>query len=174
MAGAVIAYLYNEWLTAFPSRKTRRLYLAKWLLRMGEGCNIQMHCRFLNGRKVTFGNRVVINYGCMLDGRSFPVEIGDDVSMGPEASILTLGHDPQSPQFEDKGGPVVIGNRAWIGYRALILPGVTVGEGAVVAAGSVVSRDVEPFAIVAGVPARPVGTRPRDLSYELSFQPWLV
>ena len=91
--------------------------------------------------------------------------------MGPEATILTLGHDPRSPQFTDKGGRVTIGSRAWIGYRALILPGIKIGEGAVVGAGAVVTHDVEPYTIVAGNPAKPIGVRPRDLHYTLDYRP---
>ncbi|MFN8710810.1 MAG: acyltransferase, partial [Planctomyces sp.] len=97
-----------------------------------------------------------------------------NISIGPEASILSLGHDPQSPSFEDVGGDITIGDRVWIGYRALIMPGVNIGEGAVVAAGAVVTRDVEPYTIVAGVPAKKIGDRSRDLSYELNFRPFLL
>ncbi len=68
---------------------------------------------------------------------------------------------------------MTIGDRVWIAYRAVILPGVTIGEGAVVAAGAVVSRDVAPYTIVAGNPAQPVGTRSRDLDYRLDYSPWL-
>ncbi|EMI52256.1 acyltransferase [Rhodopirellula sallentina] len=133
-----------------------------------------MRCRFLNGRKVELGARNVINFGCLLDGRKFKIVTGDNVSIGPEATILTLGHDPQSPSFDDRGGDVIIGDRVWIGYRALVMPGVTIGEGAVVAAGAVVTKDVEPFTIVAGVPAKPISKRNTELTYELDYQPWLV
>jgi maltose O-acetyltransferase len=133
-----------------------------------------MGCRFLNGRKVFLGDRNVINFGCLLDGRRYAIHTGANVSIGPEAAILTLGHDTQSPDFADKGGDVVIGDRAWICYRAIILPGVTIGEGAVVGAGAVVSRDVEPYTIVAGSPARAVGTRVGHLRYSCDFSPWLT
>jgi maltose O-acetyltransferase len=133
-----------------------------------------MGCHFLNGRKVFLGDRNVINFDCLFDGRRHAIRVGNDVSIGPEASILTLGHDPQSPDFADKGGDVVIGDRAWICYRATILPGVSIGEGAVVGAGAVVSRDVEPYTIVAGSPARIVGQRNRALDYRCNFSPWLV
>ena len=102
------------------------------------------------------------------------IRTGADVSIGPEAAFLTLGHDPQSPEFADTGGDIVIGDRAWIAFRAVILPGVKIGEGAVVAAGAVVTRDVPPYEIVAGVPARKVGERNRDLTYRLNFSPFLV
>ena len=133
-----------------------------------------MSCRFLHGRKVFIGKRNVINFGCLFDGRHFVIRTGDDVSIGPEAAILTLGHDPQSESFADHGGEVSIGDRAWIGFRAIILPGLSIGEGAVVAAGAVVTRSVEPFAIVAGVPARKIGERNPRLNYQLNYQPFLV
>ncbi|WP_416233611.1 acyltransferase [Cronbergia sp. UHCC 0137] len=133
-----------------------------------------MGCRFLNGRKIYLGDRNVINFGCLLDGRHYKIQTGSDVSIGPEASILTLGHDPQSPDFDDRGGDVIIGDRAWIAYRAIILPGVTIGEGAVVGAGSVVSRSVDPYSIVAGNPARAIGERSPNLSYQLNYFPWLL
>jgi maltose O-acetyltransferase len=133
-----------------------------------------MGCRFENGRKIFLGERNVINWGCVLDGRRHKIITGSDVSIGPEATILTLGHDPQSPDFADKGGDVIIGDHVWIACRAIILPGVSIGDGAVVAAGAVVTKDVAPYAIVAGVPARPVGERSRDMRYQLHFQPFLL
>jgi len=67
---------------------------------------------------------------------------------------------------------VVVGDYVWIGARATILPGVTIGRGAVVAAGALVSRDVPPYAVVGGVPAKVIGERARDLRYTLNFRPW--
>jgi maltose O-acetyltransferase len=116
----------------------------------------------------------VINFDCLFDGRRHAIRVGNDVSIGPEAAILTLGHDPQSPDFVDKGGEVTLGDRVWVCYRAIILPGVRIGEGAVVGAGAVVSRDVEPYSIVAGSPAKPVGSRSKNLRYSCEFAPWLA
>jgi len=172
--GAIIAFCYNAGLGGIPSRRIRHCFLNHWLGRLGAGTGIQLGCRFLNGRKVFIGERNVINFGCLLDGRKFAIRTGDDVSIGPEASILTLGHDPQSPDFSDRGGEVTIGNHVWIGYRAIILPGIIIGDGAVVGAGAVVTRDVAPYTIVAGSPAVKIGDRNRDLSYRLDFKPWLV
>lgn len=174
VAGSVLAFIYNGILGRLPSRTLRSLYLRAYLSHYGAGTGVQMGCAFLNGRKIHLGDRNVINFGCLLDGRRYAIRVGNDVSIGPEAAILTLGHDPQSPDFADKGGEVVIGDRAWICYRAIILPGVTIGEGAVVGAGAVVSRDVEPYTIVAGSPARAVGARAKDFRYECSFAPWLT
>jgi maltose O-acetyltransferase len=173
-AGACLAYGYNAIVGRLPSRHLRRAYLRRYLVGFGRGSSVQLGVRFLNGRKVTVGAHSVLNFGTLIDGRRFPVVIGDNVSIGPEATLLTLGHDPRSATFADRGGAVHIGSRAWVAYRAIILPGVDVGEGAVVAAGSVVNRDVEPYAIVAGSPARKVGERNRDLSYTLAFDPFLL
>jgi len=174
LIGSLLAYFYNHWVTNIPSRQIRRAYLRFWISSLGSGTSIQTGCRFLNGRKVHFGERNVINVGCLFDGRKYRISTGSDVSIGPEAAILTLGHDPQSPDFADRGGDVVIGNRVWIGYRAILLPGITIGEGAVVGAGAVVTGDVPPFAIVTGNPARKIGDRERSLNYQLTFNPWLL
>jgi maltose O-acetyltransferase len=110
----------------------------------------------------------------LFDGRKFQIKTGDDVSIGPEAAILTLGHDPQSPDFSDRGGDVIIGNRVWIACRAIVLPGISIGDGAIIAASAVVTKNVEPYSIVAGNPARKIGERTKDLRYELKYSPWLL
>ncbi len=174
LAGSVLSYVYNHLVGNLPSRQIRSAYLKTYLAEVGAGTSVQMACRFLNGRKVHLGDRNVINFGCLFDGRHYQIRTGADVSIGPEATILTLGHDPQSPEFSDKGGDVIIGDRVWIAYRAIILPGVTIGEGAVVGAGSVVTKDVEPYTIVAGNPARFMKKRSSNLHYTLNYQPWLL
>jgi maltose O-acetyltransferase len=173
-AGSVLAFLYNELVGKIPVILLRRLYLRAWLGTFGEKSNVQMGCRFLNGRRVHLGKRNVINFGCLFDGRRYCIRTGSDVSIGPEATILTLGHDPQSAEFADSGGDVIIGDRVWIGYRATILPGVRIGTGAVIAAGAVVASDVQPFTIVGGVPAKPMGDRNAALNYQLSYKPFLA
>jgi maltose O-acetyltransferase len=174
LASGWLGWLYNDGFSHLPSRRLRRTYLRFWLGSLGAGSGIQMHCRFLHGPGVHLGQRCVINHGCLLDGRRHPIRIGRDVSIGPEAAILTLGHDPRSPHFADRGGPVAIGDNVWIGFRAIVLPGLTIGDGAVVGSGAVVSKDVAPFTIVAGNPARPIGERPQPMAYNLSYQPFLL
>ena len=174
LAGTLSAYLYNALIGRIPSRTLRGLFLSMWLGAFGKGSGVQIGCRFLNARKIHLGERTVLNFGCLLDGRRFSIITGTDVSIGPEATILTLGHDPRSPEFADRGGDVVIGDHVWIGYRAIVLPGVSIGTGAVVGAGSVVTRDVPPFTIVAGNPARVIGERSRDLGYTLHHHPFLL
>lgn len=174
LLGALLAFAYNHFVGMTPSRILRKAYLRGWLGNFGMGSAVQMGCKFLNGHKVHLGERCVINFGCLFDGRKYHIRTGHDVSIGPKATILTLGHDPQSPEFVDRGGDVTIGNHVWIGYGSLVLPGITIGEGAVVGAHAVVTKDVEPYAIVAGNPARIIGQRTRDLSYQLRYDPWLL
>lgn len=174
IAGTLIAYGYNHWFSNCPSRKIRHTFLKSYLGSMGKGSGVQMGCRFLNGRKVHLGDRNVINFGCLFDGRHFNIQTGRDVSIGPEAGILTLGHNPQCPDFSTLGGEVTIGDYAWIGYRAIILPGVSIGEGAVIAAGAIVTKDVESYTIVGGSPAQKIGVRSKRLRYDLKFSPFLI
>lgn len=172
--GSLLSYAYSSIITHVPLGLIRGGYLKGYLASLGRKSSVQMGCRFLNGRKVYLGDRNVINFGCLFDGRHYIIKTGSDVSIGPEATILTLGHDPQCPEFGNKGGDVVIGDRAWIAYKAIVLPGVTIGEGAIVGAGAVVTKDVEPYTIVAGNPAKVVGHRNQDLTYSLNYRPLLL
>ncbi|MGF1484557.1 MAG: acyltransferase [Opitutales bacterium] len=174
LAGTLLSWGYTHVIGSFPVRFVRRAYLKAYLGQFGQGTGVQMRCRFLNGRRVYLGARNVVNFGCTFDGRHYDIRMGSDVSIGPEATILTLGHDPDSPEFANAGGAVSVGDRVWIGYRAIILPGVTIGEGAVVAAGSVVTKDVAPFTVVGGAPARKLRDRSKNLAYTLNFDPPLL
>lgn len=118
--------------------------------------------------KLSIGKNSIIGNDAMLDARN-GITIGNNVSLSMGVWIWTMEHDPQDPYFGAKGGSVVIGDYAWISCRVVILPGVTIGKGAVVAAGAVVTKDVAPFTIVGGVPARTLGKRTKDLRYTLRF-----
>ena len=108
------------------------------------------------GRNITVGRRVFINAGCCFQDQG-GIEIGDDVLIGHQVVIATLNHDPDPAKRGNMTpAPVKIGNKVWIGAHATVLPGVTVGEGAVIAAGAVVTRDVPANTVVAGVPAKPL------------------
>ena len=106
-----------------------------------------------------------------LDGR-VGVVVGNNVNVSFQTCILSLHHDHNAPTFPAIGGVVTIQDHAWIGARATLLPGVTIGEGAVVAAGAVVARDVAPYEVVGGVPARKIGERNRDIQYLTRFSPY--
>jgi maltose O-acetyltransferase len=95
--------------------------------------------------------------------------IGNNVSIAGEVRIFTMQHDVDDPNFAEIEGRVTIDDYAVIGTRVTILPGVHIGKGAVVASGAVVTRDVEPYAVVGGVPAEFIRSRSKDLRYTLSF-----
>ena len=172
--GSILSFIYRSVIGYVPSLFIRIIFLQIYLGSMGKDSSVQMGCKFLNGRKIYLGDRNIINFGCLLDGRRYTIKTGNDVSIGPEATILTLGHDPQSPTFADRGGDVIIGDRVWIAYRAIILPGIEIGEGAVVGAGSVVTKNVEPYTIVAGNPAKVIAQRNPDLTYQIKYRPFLM
>jgi len=117
-------------------------------------------------RQLQIGNSTIIGHGALLDAR-MGLTIGNNVNLSNEVMIWTLHHDYNSPDFAQVGKQVVIEDYAWICSRAIILPGVTIGKGAVVAAGAVVSRDVEPYTVVGGVPAKAIAKRNTNLSYDL-------
>jgi acetyltransferase-like isoleucine patch superfamily enzyme len=165
------AYLVRTLAMRVPSHAFRRLTLCWCGLRTGRGCGILMNCEFRYPGNIRLGDHCVINRGVLLDGRGGALTIGDNVDIAQEAVIWTLGHDPHDDFHRDKPGPVTIGDYAWIGHRAIVMPGVTIGRGAVVAAGAVVTRDVPPMAIVGGVPAKIIGQRRSRLLYTKFHRP---
>jgi acetyltransferase-like isoleucine patch superfamily enzyme len=108
-----------------------------------------------HGLHIRVGRNVFINQACMLMDIG-GIEIGDDVMIGPRVSLLTAGHplDPGRRRRQIVAAPIVIEHNVWLGAGATVLQGVTVGSDAVVAAGTVVTRDVPPRTLVAGVPAQ--------------------
>jgi len=168
--GAVraINYATNHIVAHIPSFTLRRLWLTRVLgIRMGEGAGLHLGCYVwfygpsqVRRDGIAIGAYTRINRDCTLDTRG-GLRIGANVSISPEAMILTAEHRLTDARFvEESRAPVDIGDHVFIGARAIILPGVTLGRGSVVAAGSVVTKSVDELTIVGGVPAKPIGTRP--------------
>jgi acetyltransferase-like isoleucine patch superfamily enzyme len=168
---AAVAYQgYNSCFTRMPFHFLRKFYLRRILgIRIGNGTFIGMGC-FITGRNIAIGNNTVINRRCYLDGRA-GLRIGDNVSVSPECYLLSLGHDAQSPDFNGVPGPSSLGDYVWLGARVMVLPGVDMGRGSVAGAGAVVTRSCGEFEILAGVPAKKIGERNRDLRYTLDYAP---
>lgn len=148
---------YNSMLAA-PAAE-RHALLKERFAAVGEGAFIRppFHCDY--GFNISLGRNVFLNFNCViLDVCA--VTIGDLTKIGPGVQILAADH-PRDAETRrtglEFGRPVSIGKNVWIGAAALILPGVTVGDNAIIAAGAVVARDVAPGETVAGVPARPTG-----------------
>jgi acetyltransferase-like isoleucine patch superfamily enzyme len=162
----VVNYLTNHVVSHLPSFALRRLWYTRMLgASVGRHAGIHLGCRLwfygpsqIRRSGFRLGACSRVNRDCRLDLRG-GLQIADNVSISPEVTVLTASHLANHPDFPVELRPVVIEDHVWIGTRAMILPGVTLGHGCVVAAGSVVTRDVPPLAIVAGIPARSVGVR---------------
>ena len=147
-----------------------RLFLYRHLFRMriGEGTSIHRNCRLLRPAGILIGDHTVINRAVTLDGRSGLI-IQNNVSLSEGSCILTLQHELDSPTFDRSGAPVMVEDYVFVGFRAIVLPGVTLGKGSAVAAGAVVTKSVEPYAVVGGVPAKFIRWRSKDLNYTLNY-----
>ncbi|HEY3775519.1 MAG TPA: acyltransferase [Solirubrobacteraceae bacterium] len=171
----VANYLTNHVVAHVPSFTIRHLWYQRVVgVEIGHGAGVSMRTfmwsygpRQVRRSGASIGRNTRISQGCTIDLRS-GLAIGDNVSVSPEVMILAGSHDVHAPRFNDIAGFVTIEDYVWIGARAIVLPGVTLGRGAVVAAGSVVTKNVAPMTMVAGVPAKPVGVRdPAGTAYEL-------
>jgi len=132
--------------------------------------NISLGVEMWAGRNLSMGRGSTIGQRCYIDARA-GIRVESDVSISREVCVLTAEHEPDSPDFTASLAPVRFERRSWVATRAVVLPGVCIGEAAVVAAGAVVTSDVEPYTVVGGVPAKVLGKRREPMSYELDFRP---
>lgn len=149
---------HQKW--SFGAKRLRAFCARHMLTSCGENVNVERHARF--GRGVTLGDRSGIGINASIGEQT---HIGSDVMMCPDCVIYTRNHRfdrldiPMREQGYGPVEPVEIGDDCWIGGRVTILPGVHVGNGAVIAAGAVVTKDVPPYAVVGGVPAKIIYNR---------------
>lgn len=135
----------------------RRAVFSVLLKKLGKKSFIDytVYMRYMN--KIEIGDNVSVNRGCKMFAsyhiKDTKISVGNHVAIGPECVFFGAGHDPSGLDLPDTAGDIIICDHVWIGGRSVILQGVTIGEGAVVAAGSVVTKDVAPYTIVGGVPA---------------------
>lgn len=171
------AFLAAEVIGHLPSGTLRALGAKAMGMNVAPTAMLHRWREIRDGQNIIIGDGSIIGMWATLDGRE-GITIGKYVNFSSEVSLWTLQHDYNSPTFATEGGPIVIGDRAWISYRATILPGVTIGEGAVVAANSVVTKNVEPYTVVGGIPAKPIKKRTADLTYAWvnarNHAPWFI
>jgi len=174
-------YVTNHVISHIPSFHLRHAWYRRVLgISLGQGAVVHLGCYVwfygpgqLRREGLVIGAHTRINRDCCLDARG-SLRIGENVSISPEVTILTAFHPIDDPEFRVATRPIEIEDYAFVGTRATILAGVRIGRGAVVGAGAVVTRHVPPLAVVAGVPARQVGTRPEEaLRYVLDQPPAL-
>lgn len=159
-----------------PSHHFRRFFYRMAGITIGNGSSLHMGTKFYDPSRISIGVDSIIGEGAVLDGRDI-LRIGNHVDIASEVMIYNSEHNVHAEHFADVSGlitsSVIIEDYVFIGPRAIILPGVTIGKGAVVGAGAVVTKSVEEFKIVGGVPAKVIGERlPKDLHYRLGRARW--
>lgn len=159
--------LILTWIGFVPIHFIRRLFYRLAGMKIGKGSTLHYAARFYEPKNIKIGNDTIIGDHCFLDGRA-PLTIGNHVDIASEVLIYNSQHDINDENFKALEKPVVVEDYVFIGPRAIILPGVAIHKGAVVAAGAVVTKDVEEYKVVAGIPAVEIGERKlKDLRYKL-------
>ena len=143
------------------TRSIRRMFCIQLFDYCGKNVNIERGARFGTGKGISIGDNSGLGVNCLVHG---PLEIGENVMMGPDVVIFTHTHkyDRTDIPMCEQGSSiskVTIGNDVWIGMRAIIMPGVNIGNGVIIGAGAVVTKDVPNFAVVGGVPAKVIRFR---------------
>lgn len=148
---------------AFGAKKIRYFICKRLFLECGKNVNVEHGAFFGSGKQVRIGNNSGIGVNCFVGA----VTIGDNVMMGPDVVILSANHkfdclDVPMCEQGSSVSSVTIGNDVWLGTRVIVLPGKTIGNGAILAAGAVITKDVDDYAIVGGNPARVIKYRKRQ------------
>ena len=156
-----------RWVGHIPSHLIRVNIYRLVGLKVGKGSTIHMWANFFKPKNISIGHDTIVGNNAFLDGRAKLV-IGNHVDIASEVMIYNSEHDVYDPGFKAREEPVEIGDYVFIGPRAIILPGIKIGEGAVISAGAVVTKNVPKYKIVGGVPAIIIGERVNNnLKYRL-------
>lgn len=159
-----IYFILNKLIFNIPIWNIRRIFCLP-VMKIGRHSKIDMNVYFYEPRRLKIGNNVHINAKVTLDSRG-GITIGNRVSISIESTLLTGSHNPNSPTFEYCPGKIVLNDYVWIGANSIVLKNVEIGTGAVVCAGSVVTKNIPAYKIVAGVPAKVIGDRRKNLAYK--------
>lgn len=160
----VTDYITNHIIGHIPFWVIRKVYYLLLGAKIGKKTQMDMDITFMDINKLVIGRHSHINRHATIDARGRLI-IGNMVSISQRVAIMTGSHDYQSPDFDFKRTRIVIDDYVWIGINATVIGHVHIGKGAVICAGAVVTKDVPPYAVVAGVPAKSIGTRSQDLRY---------
>jgi maltose O-acetyltransferase len=147
-----------RWVGYIPFHTIRNMKYKFFGMKIGKGSTIHMWANFFNPKNIKIGEDTIIGDHAFLDGRDKLI-IGNHVDIASSVMIYNSEHDLSKDDFSAITAPVEIEDYVFIGPRVTIMPGVKIGKGAVVAGGAVVTKDVDTFTIVGGVPAKPIGER---------------
>lgn len=147
-----------HWVGYIPSHFIRNMKYRFFGIKIGKGSTFHMWANFFDPRNIEIGEDTIIGDHAFLDGRD-KIKIGSHTDIASSVMIYNSEHDVSSADFGAILAPVEVGDYVFIGPRVIIMPNVKIGKAAVVAGGAVVTKDVDPFTIVGGVPAKPIGER---------------
>lgn len=147
-----------RWVGYIPFHIIRKAIYRLSGIKIGKGSTIHMWANFFEPKNISMGEDTIIGNNAFLDGRA-SLKIGNHTDIASSVMIYNSEHNINSIDFSAREEKVEIGDYCFIGPRVIILPGVTIGKGAIVGAGAVVTKDVEDFSIVGGVPAQIIGQR---------------
>lgn len=159
---------YNHVLAGIPFNALRVAYLRYVGAQVGPHTHLSSGGEVVSPRNLVFKGHTHVGRFTSFTALG-PITIGRNVSIASRVVFMTADHDINAPDFPGRSAPIVVEDRAWIATGAMILKGVTVGEGAVVGAGAVIHKDVPAWTVWVGNPARQIGTRSPDQSYEFDF-----
>jgi acetyltransferase-like isoleucine patch superfamily enzyme len=166
------AAAYNMCVTGIPFHAVRKGYLRALGMRIGEKVGLMRGTTIIRPDQIEIGSNCIIGFQCFMGGEG-RLTIGNNVNISSFTVLLGGWHDMNDPSFAPILRPTVIEDYAWLATRVTVMAGVRIGRGAVVAAGAVVTKDVPPYTVVGGVPAKPIAQRNPDACvYEFDYQPW--
>lgn len=151
-----------------PSHHFRNFIYRKAGVKLSKTSSIHWRARFFQPKGLSIGAYTTIGNDGFFDGRE-GITIGSNVNIAAEVRIYTREHDIDDPYFAEIGAPVVIEDYVYIGTRVTLLPGSHIGKGAVIASGAVVAKDIPPYTLAGGVPAKVIRERSSDLRYKLGY-----
>jgi putative colanic acid biosynthesis acetyltransferase WcaF len=167
---APLELVYNRIVTHIPFNPLRIWWLRRLGAKLGDHVYLFGSSEVIAPPGLEIAGNCHIGRYCQIDARG-GIRLGTNVVIASHCLLITADHDPDDSGFSGRLGEIVIGDRVWIGSRATVLKNVTIGEGAVVAAGATVTSDIRAWSIVAGIPARVIGERSPIQDYEIDYGP---
>lgn len=167
-----IVFISNMFINKIPSRSLRKFWYEMLGSKIGKSSVLFRRVEVLAPNQLTVGKNSSVGWFSLLDARG-GIYIGNNVTVASYCKLVTGSHDINDPKFGAQFSPIIIGDYVWIGTGAIILQSVNIGEGAVVCAGAVVTKDVPPYTVVGGVPAKFIKKRSKNCNYIPPRAPFL-
>lgn len=167
-----VVLMGNMIVNKIPSRHIRKWFYQLLGAKIGKNTVVCRRVDMIFPKGLRLDNNVSVGWFVDLDARG-GITVGHDTNISSHTKFITGSHDVDDPNFEASFKPITIGHHCWIGTGAIVLQGVTIGDGAVVAAGAVVTKDIPPYEVWGGVPAKFIRARTKELEYKVGKAPFL-